>query len=579
MHAHPKSIEDWMNDVRRGKVRLPRFQREETWTPILVSDFIEAVLLKRPLGIFLVLRVISNQQPFVTRPIAGAVNNGEVCTEHLLDGQQRLMSLWRSFKGTYENYAFYVEFTKNKNHSYEFKQVRNFAKIKKNLKWIGNPKLEFIEGYIPIPILEPGNGIASINWQREATDDEESLKHLAAFVGTLQTTMVATIIPYLAMPEETDPDQAIDTFIKSNTSSVRLNAFEIAVAQYEAAIPAARRKSSPSLRDLVDDIKRKLPKLARLEGQENIGDLAMMVACLKKGLKPTHGNYKKTIKTLEKDWNSLFKGLQWTEQFLWDEKIWDPRILPSTVPLRVLSALHPFIPNKGDDLAKAERLLRSYLWRSFVTDRYERSANSHLFEDFKVIKAALEAKTFTIKRRSHKQPKNIFELNLPDEEALIEEGWPTSKGILKRAILAVSTIKGARDVATHKNLSDQTVRIREHHHIFPDNLLKKMTKGEDPNRALNCMLLEAPTNNDWRDQWPGDYLMERVEKSKPNLKGERARKAVKDRLESHLIPSDAIMKAKKGTRTKVATAYQNFLEERAKLISGAFRKLCAGEDL
>ena len=43
MNADHKSIEDWMNDVRRGTVRLPRFQRDETWAPSLVSDFIEAV--------------------------------------------------------------------------------------------------------------------------------------------------------------------------------------------------------------------------------------------------------------------------------------------------------------------------------------------------------------------------------------------------------------------------------------------------------------------------------------------------------------------------------------------------------
>jgi len=93
MNADHKSIEDWMNDVSRGVVRLPSFQRDETWNHSLVSSFIEAILQQRPLGVFLVLRVDPDNQPFLTRPVADSVNNGEKCREHLLDGQQRLTTV------------------------------------------------------------------------------------------------------------------------------------------------------------------------------------------------------------------------------------------------------------------------------------------------------------------------------------------------------------------------------------------------------------------------------------------------------------------------------------------------------
>lgn len=578
MNADHKSIEDWMNDVRRGTVRLPRFQRDETWTPSLVSDFIEAVLLKRPLGVFLVLRVISNDQPFETRSIAEAVNNGEMCKEHLLDGQQRLMALWRAFKDTYDGYAFYAEFEETPENSYKFTKVASFTRGGRNRKWIGKPNSEFAEKRIPISVLEPsmdGTNRATA-WKHEATNDAESSRRLAVIVDELRSIVGKTLIPFLAMPEETDPDQAIDTFIKSNTSSVRLNAFEIAVAQFEAAIPASRRKSSPSLRDLVDAVKHRLPQVVRLEGESNIGDLVLKVACVRNNMKPTYGNYGKIISTLEKDWKSLFNGLKWAAEFLKEEHILDARILPSTVPLRVLSALQPLIPEKGDKLSKGRRLLRKYLWRSFVTDRYERDANGRLFEDFKALKVAFEDETLVVKCSST-EPENIFSLALPEKEDILAAGWPASKGILKRAILAVSTIKGARDVATGRRISDQSVKTREHHHIFPDNLLKSFAEGENPNLALNCMLLEAPTNNNWRDEWPGDYLIERVERS--DLKGEKAREEIETRLESHYIPADLVMKAKRKSEMNLAKSYQAFLTKRAKIIMEVFEKLCEGEDL
>ncbi len=571
-----RSLKDWLIDVRRGVVRLPRFQRDETWGHTLVGDFIEAVLLKRPLGFFLVLAVNPDKQPFETRPIAGAVNNGEDCREHLLDGQQRLMALWRSFNGTYKGYVFYAKWNEEGG-LYNFEQVVSVAKGKTNLQWIGKPESEFIKHCIPISYLGPEQIERAHDWVRKATTDEESKRCLTNLIGKIHSTILSTQLPYLCIPQETDPDDAIDIFIKANTSSVRLNPFDIAVAQFEAATPAKRRHSSQSLRDLVDMAKNRIPEVANLEGEDNLGDLALKIACVKQKMKPTYGNYRKVIPALEHNWNSILRGMKWTAQALGEEHIWDARILPSTVPLRVLSALSPFIPKEGDKRGKARRLVRSYLWRSFVTDWYAKQANDRLLSDFRALKEALENETFTVLPDPSGRPDTVFDRPLPDEEALFMEGWPKRKGILKRAILAVSVIGGARDMETDGKISADNIQSRQYHHIFPDRLLKDHAKDEEPNLALNCMLLEASTNISWRDEWPGDYLMQRVEQS--GLKGSKAEKAIKSRLESHHIPSDVIMKAKKSAKADLAKTYQSFLQKRAEMVMAAFRGLCAGEDL
>lgn len=574
MNADHKSIKDWMNDVGRGVVRLPSFQRDETWNHSLVSSFIEAVLQQRPLGVFLVLRVDPDNQPFLTRPVADSVNNGEKCREHLLDGQQRLMALWRAFKNTYDGYAFYAKFEEKEN-SYEFDRVVGVTKGKSNLRWIGNPGAEFSRQYIPIPILEPGEegSNRATNWKSEATEVDRNLNTL---VDTLRSTIGETLLPYLPMPVDTPPDEAIETFIKANTSSVRLNAFEIAVAQFEYE-HSSQRDSFVSLRNFVDEVRHKLPELVRLEGEDSIGDLILRAACVKQSRKPTHGNYKKIIPNLDQDWSSIFQGMKWATRVLRDENIWDSRILPSTVPIRVLSALYPFVPKKGDEHSQAMRLVRSYLWRSFATNWYARQANDRLLGDFKALRDALMHETYTIAERSRARPETVFDTALPDEAALLVEGWPKSRGTLKRAILAVSTIKGALDMESARKISDQNIGKREYHHVFPDNLLKSHAEKETPNLALNCMLLEAPTNNNWRDEWPGDYLMERVKHS--GIKGNRAKKAIEKRLASHCIPSGVIMGAQKEAGIDLASTYREFLQARAEMILSAFRTLCEGEEL
>jgi len=581
VQAESKAIKDWLDDVRRGVVRLPRFQRGEVWNASLVSKFIAAVLQKRPLGVFLVLRVDPNKQPFKTQSIAGADNNGEICREHLLDGQQRLMALWRAFEGQYEGYAFYAKFEEEKD-TYAFDEVIHVITTGKvNRRWIGKPEYEFEKQYIPIPVLKPGGFRLAADWTEKAAPDAESRGRLSTFVGKLHSIIEGTQMPFLPMPIETSPEDAIDTFIEVNTSSVRLKPFDIAVAQFEA-------ETSDSLLDLVDEVRRDFPEVVRLElkggigdpeRKSGIGDLVLKVACVKRDKKPTYSNYKHIIPTLKRDWQPIRQGLDRAAQILGDEEhIWDARLLPSTVPLRVLAALYPFIPKSGDERSKAGRLVRKYLWRSFVTDWYARQANDRLFNDFKALKSALQNKTFVVAKGSSTRPVTVFDVDLPDADALMAEGFPTKAGILKRAILAVSVRKGARDVASDVKISAKNIGKRQHHHIFPVHLLRQHAGGEDPNLALNCMFLDAPTNNDWRNEWPGDYLMERVVQS--GLKGAKARQAIENRLDSHLIPGGTVMRAKEiRTDKTLGQIYQDFLRERAEMILDAFRTLCEGEEL
>ena len=44
--------------------------------------------------------------------------------------------------------------------------------------------------------------------------------------------------PYLSLPQTTRPDDAIDIFINTNTSFVKLTPYDIAVAQFEAKTQA-----------------------------------------------------------------------------------------------------------------------------------------------------------------------------------------------------------------------------------------------------------------------------------------------------------------------------------------------------
>ena len=533
METRSRTIEDWLNDVRRGLIRLPRFQRDEVWTQRHVENFLLAILKERPLGVFLALEVDVdvNKQPFKTRPLKGGPDNGERCRQHLLDGQQRLTALWRSFNDNYEGHTLYVTFEET-NGGIKEAGVLSVSRKGRDRHKIGNPALEFSERRVPLKILAPGEESSklSIKWRRQATDHEESLESIEILIERLRNKFNKAILPFMSLPQETSSDEAIDIFIESNTSSVSLSHYELAVAQMERTV-------EESLENKVDDLVSEVPAIRDLDSP--VGDLVLKVQCLLENKKPTYGNYKDlNYERLNKDWDNIVAGIRWTTGVLDKLRIWNTQRLPTSVPLRVLPALHRHIPESGTAHAAAMRLVKKYLWWSFLTDRYERQANDRLKADYDALVAVLAGK-----KDDSDVP--VFGSNKPAEDAIKDAGWPTTRGILNRAILAACSLEGARDIASNKELKQDSKA--DHHHIFPKAVLRRL--GEEPNLVLNCMLLDPPTNKGWSKKWPGDFLLETIRNSE--FTGNNAEKEVKKRLKTHLLPEGELIAARQGSGTNL----------------------------
>lgn len=555
METRSRNIQRWMDDVKCGAIRLPRFQREEVWTSEHVKNFLWAILQDRPLGVFLVLEVDGNQQPFKTLPLAGAPDNGEPCKQHLLDGQQRLTALWKSFNNNHDSHVFFVTFDRSSN---EFGEtgVEAVSKRGRDKERIGKPLEEFEKGWVPIEILAPGEEglMRSYNWCEAVSLDEFRKRKISMFVQKLRERMIEAIIPYLSLPQSTSPTEAIQIFIETNRSSVRLSDFDIAVAQMES-------KTEESLREMIDDLTKKVPVIESLEGSNTVGDLVLKVQCILENKKPTYGNYRTLdFDVFKTNWDNIVNGIKWATELLEDMLIWDSQRLPSSVPLRVLPALYCHIPQTGTDHAKAIRLIKKYLWWSFLTDRYERQANDRLKEDFDTLVDVLQG-------NKDESDVPVFKCHKPTKEDIKAAGWPTARGILSRAILVACSLGGAKDIASNRPL--RKGRKLDHHHVFPKGVLK--TNKKDPNLALNCMLLEPLTNKEWAKKWPGDYLIEMVNASGNSWPSPE--REVENRLETHLLPAQNLIPIKEIPKADIGKPYDTFLDSRAKQVMMRIKKL------
>jgi hypothetical protein len=587
--AQDRTLGVWFLQIDQGSVKLPRFQRFEEWDRGRITSFLNTIISNLPVGITLVLEV-AGAEKFVSRYISSAERTKGTVTQNLLDGQQRLTAFWRAMHNNYEWETFFVylpQFDRIDEAASGEGEVRCVPRwLNKNKlrmpRWAEEPSKCFERGLIPIALLRPGDLATDLDtWLSAATQplepsetDPDAFKKYKAYsaqkdkikgeITTLRERVTHFNLPYLSLPADTSKDVALQVFINMNTNSKPLSLYDIIVAEVESAVGA-------SLHDLQATLDEHCPSAGHYG---NLSDLILSTSALLQDKTPNaRGEIEMDKPVMLKNWASLERGLDRMARFLASQGVYDEARLPTNAVLPVIAACYELIPENGDFLGKGEKLLRRYLWSSFFTERYENTAASRAYADFKALKALLLKQTYSDDELVTVPVLNRKEFALADVDSLLGAGWPKQVGIEARAILAVTTHLGALDFADNKPASFENNQNREYHHIFPDALLAEA--GIDSYLALNCAFITWKTNRVIGRKDPLEYLRDRVEWA-----GEES---VRERMKSHLIDFDLLANANyRGLvgdqlAAKVKPDFEAFLRARAKLVHNAMTELAQGK--
>ena len=384
-------------------------------------------------------------------------------------------------------------------------------------------------------------------------------------IRDLRSTIANYNLPYLALPSNTDKSVALNVFINMNTNSKPLSTYDIIVAEVESVM-------GQSLHDLAAGLQKRHPNVARYAP---LSDLILTTSALLQGDLPNQkGAWDMDKKVMVEQWNILERGLSLMADFLDSEGIYDAQRLPTNAVLAVIASLYASIPDTGDKRGQDELLLKRYLWHSFFTDRYENSAASHAFSDFNGLKRII-----TGYQKDDGTAYSIVDVpifadhSLVDIEEILTAEWPKRASIRGRGVLAVLCRLGAQDFATGQVLSTQNIVNRHYHHVYPDALLKEA--GIPSFLALNCALIEDKTNLNIGRKEPLAYLKERYQWVSEDI--------VQQRLQSHLIPVEELANggyeglSEEEKTAKLKKDFEIFLRERASFVTGAVKKLAAGQ--
>ncbi|MBA4418358.1 MAG: hypothetical protein C0392_10685 [Syntrophus sp. (in: bacteria)] len=278
-------------------------------------------------------------------------------------------------------------------------------------------------------------------------------------------------------------------------------------------------------------------------------------------------------------WDTVVKNIKGMVSFLEDECIFDAQRLPSYTPIPILAALWEHLPTQPDKLGNARLLLRKFLWRAFLTSRYEQSSTSSALQDYRglrkvICEGASEDVVPILNQESYP---------IPTKEMILQADWPKRKSILGRGVLAMQIKCGAEDLADGARAMVATITSKEHpreyHHLFPAAMLEDAgIADEQIFRGLNCALVTWRTNRTISDKDPITYLKERADNC---ALGEEE---MKRRLRTHLIPYAKLAVGYNGMsdderRGRAKNDYGAFLSVRAEILAGAAQQVCEGRTL
>ncbi|QDZ42422.1 DUF262 domain-containing protein [Corynebacterium sp. sy039] len=243
---------DLFNRIDRGDLQLPDFQRSFRWDVDRIRALLVTVLRGYPMGSFMALDTRNEKPRFKPRALEGAPDTGNAPGLLLLDGQQRLTTLYQCLRG--EGMVQSVDFRQKK------VQRKYYLDIKKA---ISSPVLpeeavisvgadgmvkshygphvtdglhsredEIAAGLIPISVLLSDSGTDFLfDLSRDA--DEHTREEIKKFNNKVIKPLVSYAVPMIRLDRETAQEGIGSIFAQVNSLGLRMDVFELLTAVFQ----------------------------------------------------------------------------------------------------------------------------------------------------------------------------------------------------------------------------------------------------------------------------------------------------------------------------------------------------------
>ncbi len=520
--TNPRELKELLYQIHTGETVLPDFQRDFVWDASATIELIISIAQNYPAGSLLRIRNTNNL--FAYREFQGAPPiNGRKPIYLILDGQQRLTSLYQAFYGV-GDIRYFIHIRKLLDGK-DFEDCIFYLKNKK-AKVYETLDIQANELVLPLRILKNGSGEFT-KWllsvaSRLASGQEQI--DIQDKLIKIQTEWIQTVdeyhFPVVTLTDSTSAEAVCTIFETLNRTGVKLGPYELLTARYW--------HQGLNLRQLWADTKIKHPIIVDYAIEPYY---VMQVISLLSKEKPSCKRaaimeLKKS--DIEKWWDlaidGLCKGLELLQQQC---GVLAPGYLPyNTISVPLAAILAKINKLQGPSIGVAKDKVCQWFWCSVFGQKYESASNTQSALDFVDVVNWID---------NDITPESIKKFEF--DQSTLRETTGRQRAIY-RGTLCLVLRQGTRDFHSNDILTLEVIRKNniDDHHIFPDTYLeKKGIEKELRDCVLNHTLIDRETNQSINARPPSIYMTEIREE----WRKERGEDKFEELLRSHLLPTGA----------------------------------------
>ena len=568
MQTNDRPISELMISINKGAIQLPDFQRGWVWEDGRIKALIASITNNYPVGAAMFLEYGNDNIRFKYRVIEGVTATDVIPTELILDGQQRLTSIYSSL------------YSRNAVHTRTDKGKKIFRYYYIDIKKACDPNCDRVDAIFSVPETRiitsnfgrdieldlsdrtkefenkmfPLNLILDFpeeqNWQNEYyafyNYNQEIIKEFTEFNKKIIMQTLQYKIPVISLGKDTPKEAVCQVFENVNTGGVSLTVFELVTAifamdDFELRKDWEERKAKYFDGDLLSCIT-----------ATDFLTACTLLSTYKKG--GTVSCKKKDVLNLSlKDYNNfadaLSEGFVEAEKILQEERVFANKDLPYSTQLIPLAALCTLLSNGNRiKVTNIKNKIRQWYWCGVFGELYGGANETRYVNDVVGVMNWIE--------NNGNVPKTIQESYFNPTRLLTLQ---SRQSAAYKGIMALILKNHCKDFISGREM-DFTVYKSENidiHHIFPRSYCEKNNLSKEKwNSVVNKTPISYSTNREIGGVAPSEYL------KKIEEKGQVDYNSLNDYLQTHLIDVSAAR----------SNDFEKHIVLRAKLLLDAIEK-------
>jgi hypothetical protein len=498
--SNDTALQEILKGIHNGLIRLPDFQRGWVWDDERIRGLIASITCSYPVGAVMFLEYGGDGIRFKSRTFTNVPDDGKKPEMLVLDGQQRLTSVYCSMynkdpvptqtikKENIKRY-YYLDIEKclepNIDRVEAVISVPADRKIKKDfgreiVTDLSTRQGEFSNHMFPLNIVF--DSIALDEWKEDYRDihkDEELRKRLRQFTAEVLNPIIQYTLPIIKLDKSTPKEAVCQVFENVNTGGVALTVFELVTATFATEDFVLRDDWDMRTKKMKQD-ESTFGLLSVVAATDFLASMTLLSQI--KGNRTLAVKRKDVLSLALLDYktyaDALVNGYIRAARFLVQQSILSPRDLPYTTQFVPLAVLMTELGSKADDSVVKTKLAAWY-WCGVFGEMYGSANETRYVSDVSGVLSWINGgdEPDTV-RRAFFQPTRLLSLK-------------TRNGAAYKGVMALILSEGAKDFISgdkmdFTNFSADSVDI---HHIFPKAYCEKQGYNE---RKWDCIVNKTP---------------------------------------------------------------------------------------